>query len=146
MGYAGLDDTQAGIKTAGRNINNLRYADDNNLMAESEAELKSLWLKVKEETEKKADLKHSKNKNHGIRSHYFRANRWGNNANGDTLSFLGLQKSLQMVTEATKLRHLLFGRKAMKNLDSILKSRDIYLVDKSPNSQSYRFASSQVWM
>ena len=57
MGNAGLDDTQAGIKTAGRNINNLRYADDNNLMAESEAELKSLWLKVKEETEKKADLK-----------------------------------------------------------------------------------------
>ena len=52
MGYAGLDDTQAGIKTAGRNINNLKYADDNNLMAESEAELKSLWLKVKEKTEK----------------------------------------------------------------------------------------------
>ena len=52
MGYAGLDDTQAGIKTAGRNINNLRYADDNNLMAESKEKLKSLWLKVKEKTEK----------------------------------------------------------------------------------------------
>ena len=52
MGNAGLDDTQAGIKTAGRNINNLRYADDNNLMAESEEELKSLWFKVKDETEK----------------------------------------------------------------------------------------------
>ena len=52
MGNAGLDDTQARIKTAGRNINNLRYADDNNLMAESKEKLKSLWLKVKEETEK----------------------------------------------------------------------------------------------
>ena len=60
--------------------------------------------------------------------------------------FFGLQKSLQMVTEATKLRHLLFGRKAMKNLDSILKSRDIYFVDKSPYSQSYSFSSSHVWM
>ena len=143
---ARLNEAQAGIKTAGRNINNLRYADDTTLMAESTKELKSFWMKVKEESENADFLKHSKNKNHGIRSHYFRANRWGNNANGDTLSFLGLQKSLQMVTEATKLRHLLFGRKAMKNLDSILKSRDIYLVDKSPNSQSYRFASSQVWM
>ena len=52
MGNAGLDDTQARIKTAGRNINNLRYADDNNLMAESKEKLKSLWLKVKEKTEK----------------------------------------------------------------------------------------------
>ena len=52
MGNAGLDDTQARIRTAGRNTNNLRYADDNNLMAESEEELKSLWFKVKDETEK----------------------------------------------------------------------------------------------
>ena len=52
MGNAGLDDTQAGIKTARRNINNLRYADDNNLMAESEEGLNSLWFKVKDETEK----------------------------------------------------------------------------------------------
>ena len=54
MGNAGLDDTQAGIKTARRNINNLRYADDNNLMAESEEELKNLFIKVKEENEKLA--------------------------------------------------------------------------------------------
>ena len=103
MRNAGLEEAQAGNKISGRDINNLRYADDTTLMAESEEELKSFWMKVKEESEN-ADLKHSKNKNHGIRSHYFRANRWGNNANGDTLSFLGLQKSLQMVTAAMKLK------------------------------------------
>ena len=70
---------------------NLRYGDDTTLMAESKEELKRLFLKVKEESEN-AGLKHSKNKNHGIRSHYFMANRWGNNANGDTLSFLWAPK------------------------------------------------------
>ena len=88
---ARLNEAQAGIKTAGRNINNLRYADDTTLMAESTEELKSFWMKVKEESEN-AGLKHSKNKNHGIRSHYFMANRWGNNANGDTPSFLWAPK------------------------------------------------------
>ena len=71
--------TQAGIKTAGRNINNLRYADDTTLMAESEEELKSLLMKVKEESKKW--LKTPRSKDHGIRSHQFMANRWGNNGN-----------------------------------------------------------------
>ena len=86
------DETQAGIKIAGRNINNLRYADDITLMAESEEELKNLLMKVKEESEK-ADLKLSiqKNEDQGIQSHYFMANRWGNNGNSDRLYFLGLQ-------------------------------------------------------
>ena len=92
MRNVGLEEAQAGIKIAGRNINNLRYADDITLMAESEEELKNLLMKVKEESEK-ADLKLSiqKNEDQGIQSHYFMANRWGNNGNSDRLYFLGLQ-------------------------------------------------------
>ena len=92
MQNAGLNEAQAGIKTARRNINNLRYADDASLMAESEEELKSLLMKVKEESEK-ADLKLNmqKNKDHGIWSHHFMANGWGNNGNSDRLYFWGLQ-------------------------------------------------------
>ena len=70
------DEAPAGIKIAGRNINNFRYADDTTLMAESKEELKSLLMKVKD---------------HGIQSHHFMANRWGNNGNSVRLYFLGLQ-------------------------------------------------------
>ena len=70
---AGLEEAQTGIKFSGRNINNLRYADDITFMAESEEELKSLLMKVKEECEK--TLQHSKNEDHGIWSHHFMANR-----------------------------------------------------------------------
>ena len=91
MRNAGLEETQTGIKIAGRNTNNLRYADDTTLMAESEEELKSLdesesgkwksWLKAQ----------HSENENHGIWSHHFMGNRWGNSGNSVRLYFLGLQ-------------------------------------------------------
>ena len=87
MRNAGLEETQSGIKIAGRNINNLRYADDSTLMAESEEELKSLLMKVKE-SEK---AQHSENEDHGIRSHHFMGNRWGNSRNSIRLYFLGLQ-------------------------------------------------------
>ena len=93
MRNPGLEETQAGIRTAGRNINNLRYADDTTLMAESEEELKSLLMKVKDESEKvglKLDVD-SENKDHGIRSHHFMGNRWGNSGNSVTLYFWGLQ-------------------------------------------------------
>ena len=91
MRNAGLEETQAGIKIAGRNINNLRYADDITLMAESEEELKSLLMKVKEESEK-VGLKLNRVKNiHGIWSHHFMANRWGNKGNSERFYFLGLQ-------------------------------------------------------
>ena len=74
---ARLDEAQAGINFTKRNINNLRYADDTTLMAESEQELKSL-LKVKEESEKPGlKTQHSKNRDHGIQSHHFAADRWG---------------------------------------------------------------------
>ena len=92
MRNAGLDEAQAGIKIAGRNINNLRYADDTTLMAESE-ELKSLLIKVKEESEKVGlKLNIQKTKDHGIQSHHFMANRRGNNENSDRLYLFGLQK------------------------------------------------------
>ena len=82
MRNAGLDEAQAGIKIAGRNINNLRYAGDTTLMAESEEELKSLLMKVKEESEKVGlKLNIQKTKDHGIWSHHFMGNRWGNSGN-----------------------------------------------------------------
>ena len=87
MRYAGLDEGQAGIKFSGRNINNLRYADDTTLMAESKKELKSLLMKVKEESEK-IGLKLNIQKTKII--HHFMADRWGNNGNSDRLFLLGL--------------------------------------------------------
>ena len=104
MRNAGLEEAQAGIKIPGRYINNLRYADDTTLMAESEEELKSLLMKVKEESEKVwLKAQHSENKNHGIQSHHFMGNRWGNSGNSVRLYF-GAPKSLQMVTAAMKLK------------------------------------------
>ena len=92
MRNAGLEEAQAGIKTAGRNINNLRYADDITLMAESEEELKSLLMNVKVESGKSwLKAQHSENEDHGIRSHHFMGNRWGNSRNSFRLSFFGLQ-------------------------------------------------------
>ena len=92
MQNARLDAAQAGIKIAGRNINDLKYAGDTTLMIESTEELKSFLMKVKEKSEK-ADLKLNiqKNKDHSIWSHHFVASRWGNNGNSDRLYFLGLQ-------------------------------------------------------
>ena len=89
---AGLEEAQAGIKIAGRNINNLRYADDTTLMAASEEEIKSLLMKVKEESEE-ADLKLNiqKTKIMVIWSHHFMGNRWGNSGNSVRLYYFGLQ-------------------------------------------------------
>ena len=89
-----LDKSQAGIKNARRNTNNLRYADDTTLMAESKEELKNLLMKVKEESEKSwLKTQHSKSKDHGIQSHLFIANEKNGekNENSDRLHFLGLQ-------------------------------------------------------
>ena len=128
MTNAGLDEAQAGIKIAGRNINNLRYADDTTLMAESEEELKSLLMKVKEESEK-VDLKLSiqKTKSSPITS-------W--EIDGETVEtvadyILGGSKITADGDCSHEIkRHLLLGRKIMTNLDSILKSRDITLSTK----------------
>ena len=91
MRNAGLEEAQAGIKIVRRNINHLRYADETTLMAESEEELKSLLMKVKEESEKGLKAQHSENKDHGIWSHHFMGNRWGNSGNSVRLYFWGLQ-------------------------------------------------------
>ena len=92
MQNAGLDEVQARIKTSWRNINSLRYADDNTLMAESEEELNSLMMKVKEESEKAGlKLNIQTTKIMDIQSHHFMANRWGKSENSDRFHFLGLQ-------------------------------------------------------
>ena len=91
MRNTGLEDAQAEVKIRGININNLRYADDSTLMAESEEELKNLLMKVNEESEKVGLTQHSENTDRGIPSHHFMANRWGNNANTESLYFWGLQ-------------------------------------------------------
>ena len=87
---AGLDEPQAGLKIARRNISNLRYADDTTLMAEGE-ELESLDESERGELKSWLKAQHSENEDHGIRSHYFMENRWGNSRNSVRLYFLGLQ-------------------------------------------------------
>ena len=125
-----LDEAQAGIKIAGRNINKLRYADDTTLTAEREEELKSLLMKVKEESEK-VGLKLNIQKTKIMASGPITS--W--QIDGETMEqretlFSWALKSLQMMTAAMKLRRLLRAIKAMTNLDSILKSRDITLLTK----------------
>ena len=121
---AELDEAQAGIKIAGRNINNLRYADDTTLMAESE-ELKSLLMKVKEESEK-VGLTLNIQKTKITASGPITSWQIGGETVETVSDFIfWAPKSLQMVTAAMKLRVL--RRKVMTNLDSILKSRDVTL-------------------
>ena len=91
MQNARLGEAQAGIKIAGRNIHNLRYADDTTLMAESKEELKSLLMKVKRRLKSWLKTQHSENHDHGIWPHHFKANRWGNNGSSVRLHFWGLQ-------------------------------------------------------
>ena len=127
MQNAGLDEAQTRIKISGRNISNLRYADDTTLMAESKEERKSLLMKVKGKS-KKAGLKLNIQKTKIMASGMiFMANRWRNNANSDRLYFVGLQNHCRWWSIK---RCLFLGRKTMTNLDSILKSRDITLLTK----------------
>ena len=129
MQNAGLGEAQAGIKIAGRHISNLRYADDTTLMTESKEELKSLLMKVKEESEK-ASLKLNIKKRRSWHPIPSLNGRWGNNGNSERVYFLGLQNHCRWWLQPWKLRHLLLGRKAMTNLGSILKSRNITLPTK----------------
>ena len=123
MRNAGVEETQAGIKIARRNINNLRYADDTTLMAESEDELKSLLMKVKEES-KKVGLKLNIQKMKIMASSPITS--W--EIDGEIVSdfiFLGSKIDADGDCSHEIKRHLLLGRKVMTNLDSIFKSRDI---------------------
>ena len=127
MKNAGLEEAQAGIKIAGRNISNLRYADDTILMAEIEEELKSLLMKVKEESEK-VGLKFNIQKTKIMASGPITS--WQIDGKQCQTLFWGAPKSLQMVIAAMKFKKLLLGKKVMTNLDSILKSRDVTLSTK----------------
>ena len=148
MTNAGLDETQAGTKIAGRNINNLRYADDTTLMAESEEELKSLLMKVKEESEK-VGLKLNIQKMKIMASGPITS--W--EIDGETVEtvsdfILGRSKiTADSDCRHEIKRHLLLGRKVMTNLDSQhIKKQRQYFANKGPSSQSYDFSSSHVWM
>ena len=128
MRNAGLEEAQAGIKIAGRNINNLRYADDTTLMAESEEKLKSLLMKMKVESEK-VGLKLNIQKTKIMASGPITS--W--QIDGETVSdfiFLGSNITTDGVCSHEIKKHLLLGRKVMTNLDSIFKSRDITLPTK----------------
>ena len=128
MQNAGLDESQAGIKTARRNINNLRYADKTTLMAESEEELKNLLIKVKEETEK-AGLKLNTHKTKIMACSPITSWQIGKKWKQWQI-FLGSKITVDGDCSHEIKRCLLLGRKAMSNLDSILKSRDITLLAK----------------
>ena len=127
MRNAGLEEAQAGIKIAGRNISNLRYADDTTLMAESEEELKSLLMKVKEEREK-VGLKLNIQKTKIMASSPITS--W--EIDGETVDFIFLGSKITADGDCSHeiQRRLLLGRKAMTNLDSVLKSRDVTLLTK----------------
>ena len=138
---------EARIKIAGRNINNLRYADDTTLMAESEEELKNLLMKVKEESEK-VDLKLNIQKTKVMASGpiTFMANRWENNGNSDRLYFLGAPKSLQMVTVAMKLEDPCSLNENHDQTRQHIKKQRHFFGNKGPSCQSYSFSSSHVWI
>ena len=144
---AGLEEAQAGIKIARRNINNLRYTDGTTLMAESEEELKSLLMKVKEESEK-VDLKFNIQKTKIMASSPITS--W--EIDGETVEtvsdfILGGSKIIVGGDFSHEIKScLLLGKKAVTNLDSTLKGRDITLLTKVHLSQSYGFSSSHVWL
>ena len=145
MRNARLDEAQAGINIAGRSISNLRYADDTTLMAESEEEIRSLLMNVKEESEK-ADLKLNIQK---AKMAFGPITSW--QTDGETMETLKDYFGGSKITADGDCyeikRHLLLGRKAMTHLDSILKSRDITLLTKvCMYSQSCGVSSGYIWM
>ena len=147
MRNAGLEEAQAGIKIAGRNSNNLRYADDTTPMVESEEELKSLMMKVKEESEK-VGLKLNIQKIKIMASGPITS--W--EIDGETVETVadfilgGSEITADGDCSHEIKRCLLLGRKVTINLDIILKKQRHYFDDKGPSSQSYGFSSSHVWM
>ena len=147
MRNTSLDEAEAGIKIARRKINNLRYADDTILMAESEEELKSLLMKVKEESEKvglKLNIQKTKIMASGPITSWQKV--------GETMEavrdfiFLGFKIIADGDCSHEIKRRLLLGRKAMTILDTILKKQKYYFANKGSSSQSYGFSSSHVCM
>ena len=145
MWNVGLDEAQTGIKIARRNVNNLRYAGDTTFMAESEEKLKSLLVKVKEESEK-TGLKLNIRKTKIMASGHILS--WQRDSEKiETVTdfiFWGFKITADGDCSHEVKRQLFLGRKAMTNLDSRLKGTDI--TDKEPSSQAYGFSSSHVWI
>ena len=141
---ARMDEAQAGIKIAGRNINNLRYADLRFCLMAKSKELKSLLMKVKEESEifgLKLNIQKTKTMASGP------ITSW--QIDGETVTdftFLGSKITADGDCSREIKRCLLLGRKALTNLDSIFKNQRYYFANKDPSSQSYDFSSSHVWM
>ena len=146
MRNAGLKEAQAGIKIDGRNINNLRYADNTTLMSESEEELKRLLMKVKEESEKvglKVNIQKTKIMTSGPITSW-EIDRETVETVSDFL-FGGSKITADGDCSHEIKRSLLLGRKVITNLDSILKRRH-YFANKGPSGQGYGFSSGHVWM
>ena len=147
MRKSGLEEAQAGIKISGRNINNLRYADDTTLMAESEEELKSFLMKVKEENEK-VGLKLNIQKTKIMASGPITSGE----IDGETVEtvsdfiFLGSKVTVDGDCSHEIKRRLLLGRKIMTSLDSILKKQRHYFANKGPSGQGYGFSCGHIWM
>ena len=147
MQNAEFDGSQAGFKIARRNIDNLRYADDTTLMAESDEELKSFLVRVKEESEK-AGFKLNTQKTKIMASSP--VSSW--QINGEKVEtvtdfiFLGSKITVDSNCNHEIKRHLLLGRKAMTNLEQCIKKQRHHFDDKGPSSQSYGFSSSHVQM
>ena len=143
MRNAGLEEAQAGIKIAGRNINNLRYADDTTIMAESEEELKSLLMKVKEESEKvglKLNIQKTKIMASGpITSWHIDEEIVETVAD---FIFWGSKITADCDCSHEIKRRLLLGRKVMKHI----KKQRHYFANKGPSSQGYGFSCGHVWM
>ena len=142
MRNARLDEAQTGIKIARRNINNLRYSYDTTIMVESEDELKSFLMKVKEESEK-VGLKLNIQTTMIMASDLITS--W--QIDGETVSeFIFLGSKIIASGEFSHEIKTFLGRKAMTDLDSILKKQRHYFANKGPSSQSYGFSSNHVWM
>ena len=147
MGNAGLDEAQAAIKISGRNINNLRYADDTTLMAESKEELKCFLMKVKEESEK-VGLKLNIQKTKIIA--YGPITPW--EIDGETVEtvsdfiFLGSKITADGDCSHEIKRHLLLGKKSYDQSRQHIQKQRHYFANKGPSSQGYGFSSSHVWM
>ena len=149
MRNAGLDEAQGGIKITWRNINNLRYADDTTLMAEREDELKSLLMKVKEESEKvglKLNIQKAKIMASGPITSWPIEGGTMETVTGFILGGFKIKMAIADGDCSHEIRrHLLLGRKVMTKLDSILKSRH-YFANKGPSIQCCGFSSSHIWM
>ena len=145
MRNAGLEEAQAGIKIAGRNINNLRYADNTTVMAESEEELKSLLMKVKEESEKVAlKLIRKQRSWHLVLS--LHGKQMGKQWKQWLTLFFWSPKSLQMVIAAMKLKDACSWKESYDQPRQHIKKQRHYFANKGPSSQGSGFSCGHVWM